>query len=167
LDLALTRRGDYVLRAAIALARAFSNGKYRTIRSVAREMEMPPTYTPQILNLLSHAGLAQARAGRGGGYRLSRDPGEILLVEVVEAGEGAIRPVQCAMHGGPCRCERMCPLHPAWSAATSVFHDTLATVTLASLACVDRALASGTFPIPPGSHRRPAEPPGGHSAGAA
>jgi Rrf2 family transcriptional regulator, iron-sulfur cluster assembly transcription factor len=153
LDLTLTRRGDYVVRAAIALARASTNGKYRKIREVAREMDIPSTYTPQILGLLAHAGLAEARAGRGGGYRLARDPGEIKLVEVVQAGEGPLRPDRCTLRGGPCRWEKMCALHPAWSAATNAFLESLGTITLASVTGVDVALDKGAFPIPANSHR--------------
>jgi len=153
LDLTLSHRGDYVVRAAIALARASTNGKYRKIREVAREMGIPPTYTPQILGLLSLAGLAEARAGRGGGYRLTRDPEDINLIEVVQAGEGHLRPVRCTLRGGPCHWEKMCALHPAWSAATDAFFDSLGAITLASVMSVDLALDSGTFPIPSNSHR--------------
>ena len=153
MDLSLTHRGDYVVRAAIALARASANGKYRKIREVSREMEIPPTYTPQILGLLAHAGLAEARAGRGGGYRLTRDPEDILLVDVVQAAEGQLRPDRCTLRGGPCRWENMCPLHPAWSVATDAFLDSLGTITLASVTGVDVALDKGTWPIPASSHR--------------
>ena len=156
MDLTLTHRGDYVVRAAIALARASANGKYRKIREVAREMEIPATYTPQILGLLSRAGLAEARAGRGGGYRLTRDPEDIMLVEVVEAGEGRLRPDRCTLRGGPCRWEQMCALHPAWSAATNAFLESLRGITLASVTGVDAALAKGNFQIPANSHRMPA-----------
>ena len=153
MDLSLTRRGDYVVRAAISLARASTNGKWRKIREVAGEMAIPPTYTPQILSLLAHAGLAEARAGRGGGYRLIRDPADILLVDVVTAGEGNLRPHRCTLRGGPCRWDRMCALHPAWSAATDAFLDSLGSVTLASVTGVDIALDRGTFPIPANTHR--------------
>ena len=157
MDLTLTRRGDYVVRAAIALARASTNGRYRKIREISCEMEIPATYTPQILVLLAHAGLATARAGRGGGYRLSRDPSEIRLAEVVQAGEGRLRPDHCTLRGGPCRWDMMCALHPAWSAATNAFLDSLGTVSLASVMNVDVALDKGTYPIAGDSHRPHAE----------
>lgn len=155
MDLTLTHRGDYVVRAAIALARASTNGKYRKIREISREMEIPATYTPQILVLLAHAGLAAARAGRGGGYRLSRDPSEIRLAEVIQAGEGPLRPDRCMLRGGPCRWDKMCALHPAWNAATTAFLDSLGAITLASVMDVDVALDKGTYPIATDSHRPP------------
>ena len=42
-----------------------------------------------MLRLLADAGLAEARAGRDGGYRLTRPPGQVPLLAVVEAAEGA------------------------------------------------------------------------------
>jgi Rrf2 family protein len=154
LDLTLSSRGDYVVRAAIALARGFAgNGRYRKNREVAREMGIPATYTPQILGLLSHAGLAEARAGRGGGYRLTRDPDEITLLDVVQAGEGSLQQHRCALRGGPCRWDRMCALHPAWVAAAGAFLQSLESITLASVASVDSALERGTFSIPANTHR--------------
>ena len=47
----------------------------------------------------------------------------------------------------------MCALHPAWSAATNAFLESLGTITLASVSGVDLALDKGTFPIPANSHR--------------
>jgi DNA-binding IscR family transcriptional regulator len=74
-DLALSRRGDYVLRAAVDLAVAWSDdGAYRKIREVAESMDLPRSYTPHVLGALARAGLAEARAGRAGGYRLRRAP---------------------------------------------------------------------------------------------
>jgi DNA-binding IscR family transcriptional regulator len=40
-------------------------------------MALPASYTPQVLRLLADAGLAEARAGRDGGYRLTRPPGQV------------------------------------------------------------------------------------------
>ena len=159
MDLTLTRRGDYVVRAAIALARAFPQGGYRKIREVAAEMHLPRTYTPQILNLLAQAGLAEARAGQQGGYRLLRDPATISLVEVVEAAEGPLRPDRCTLRDGPCRWEAMCPLHPAWERAVVALRGSLQATSLASVSLVDAALEAGGYPIPAQSHRKTPAPP--------
>jgi hypothetical protein len=57
-DLALTRRGDYAVRAALCLAKAAGDGRYVKIREVAGTMALPASYTPQALRLLAEAGLA-------------------------------------------------------------------------------------------------------------
>lgn len=146
MDLALTKRGDYVVRAALSLGRAAASGEYRKVREVAEEMSLPLRYTPQILNLLVKAGIAEARAGRKGGYRLLKAPDEVSLLEIVEAGEGSLRPTRCTLRGGPCHWEGMCAVHPAWEEARNALTDALARRSLASVLEVDRELLSSAPP---------------------
>ncbi len=141
MDLGLSKKGDYAIRAAIALADAWELGESRTIAQIAQEMALPRTFTPQILGLLQRAGLAEARAGRGGGYRLARDPAEITVLEVVEAAEGSLAPERCALRDGPCHWEGTCAIHSTWSAVSDAVRATLGGTTLADLAAEDRRLA--------------------------
>ena len=143
MDLALTRRGDYAVRAALCLARWGGEGRYVKIREVARRMALPASYTPRVLRLLAEAGLAEARAGRDGGYRLTRPPGEVALLEVVEAAEGAFTLERCILRGGPCHWEQACAVHAAWSAAVQACRDSLARTTLADLAAADARIEAG------------------------
>jgi Rrf2 family protein len=147
-DLALTRRGDYAVRAALCLARRGGEGGYVKMREVAATMALPASYTPQVLRLLAEAGLAEARAGRDGGYRLTRPPDEIALLEVVEAAEGVFRLERCILRGGPCHWEQACAVHAAWSAAVQACRDSLARTTLADLVGADAKLeADGGFSL--------------------
>lgn len=155
MDLTLTKRGDYTVRAAISLAKAFPGGGYRKIREVAEEMELPLRYTPQILNLLLKAGLAEARAGQQGGYRLRKSPEEISLLEIVEAAEGPLRYERCTLRGGPCHWENVCPLHFTWDEGRQALSAVLQAKTLASLVAVDSSLEAGTMETPSDSHRKP------------
>jgi Rrf2 family protein len=140
MDLTLSRRGDYATRAAIALADAWELGESRTIAQIANEMALPRTFTPQILGLLQRAGLAEARAGRGGGYRLSRDPAAITVLQIVEAAEGSLRTDRCALRDGPCRWDAACAIHPTWVAVSEAVREHLSATTLADLAAEDRRL---------------------------
>jgi len=155
-DLTLSRRGDYVVRAAIYLARTWDgNGAYCKIREVAEQMELPSSYTPQLLGVLAKAGLAEARAGRSGGYRLTRDPASIPVLEVIEAAEGYLSSRRCPMRGGPCHWDDVCALHPTWVKASEAIRSTLAQTSLAEVAAVDRRLAEGepVATAPPRGHR--------------
>jgi Rrf2 family transcriptional regulator, iron-sulfur cluster assembly transcription factor len=154
MDLTLTKRGDYVVRAALALARSFKSGGYRKIREVAADMDLPLHYTPQILNLLLKAGLAEARAGKQGGYRLLRSPDDVSLLELVEAGEGPLRTERCTLRGGPCHWENVCPVHSVWQEAYEALARVLGSRSLASLDATNRALELGEFDAPLDSHRR-------------
>jgi Rrf2 family iron-sulfur cluster assembly transcriptional regulator len=143
MDLALTRRGDYAVRAALCLAKWGGDGRYVKIREVAQAMALPASYTPQVLRLLADAGLAEARAGRDGGYRLTRPADKIPLLDVVEAAEGTFALNRCILRGGPCHWDQACAVHAAWSAAVQACRDSLRRTTLADLVAADARLEAG------------------------
>ncbi|HUY07267.1 MAG TPA: Rrf2 family transcriptional regulator [Acidimicrobiales bacterium] len=153
MDMTLSKRGDYVVRSALCLARAYADGGYRKIREVVAEMDIPQTFASQILADLVRAGLASSRAGKSGGYRLVRSPEKVSLLEVIEAGEGPLRSERCALGAGPCRWEKVCPLHETWGAATSALRETLGETSLAQIAARDAALEHSDYPQPFDSHR--------------
>jgi len=138
MDLQLSRRGDYAVRAAIALARDEGNG-FTKIREVAERMGIPLPYTPQILKILANAGIAEAKAGREGGYRLKRLASEVSLLEIIEAAEGSLRASRCTLRGEPCVWESPCPVHQAWVTASEALRGELSMTTLATIAAMDGA----------------------------
>jgi Rrf2 family protein len=139
MDLQLTRRGDYAVRAAIGLAKAGSAGEFRKLREVATEMSIPLNYTQEILTLLMRAGLAEARAGKGGGYRLVKKPDDITLLEIVEAADGPLRLERCTLSGGPChREETVCAVHAYWEQANAAFVSSLRGRRLSKVVDIDR-----------------------------
>lgn len=158
MNLELSHKGDYAVRAALCLAAAWDGGgSYRKIREVAEAMELPRSYTPQILGLLAQAGLAEAKAGRDGGYRLSRPPEAVSVLEVVEAAEGHLVSEHCPLRGGPCHWEDACALHPTWIEASEAVRDALTRTSLADVVRVDRDLESGRAVLKaPPRHRRSA-----------
>lgn len=141
MNLTLTKRGDYAVRAAIHLARRWGGGLAK-LREISSDMDLPRSYTPQVLGLLARAGLAEARAGREGGYRLLRDPRSITLLEVVEAADGPLRTAECTLRGGSCRWEDTCAVHPSWAAAAEAFRASLARASLANVAGLERPATS-------------------------
>ncbi|MHB1776922.1 MAG: RrF2 family transcriptional regulator [Acidimicrobiales bacterium] len=158
MNMTLSKRGDYVMRSAITLARAFDTGTPRKIREVVADTDLPRTFASQILADLVRAGLALSKAGRDGGYWLARPPAEISVLEVIEAAEGPLHAERCALGDGPCRWEKVCPLHETWVAATARLNDLLAETSLAELAARDVAIEAGLYAIPADSHRgRPVE----------
>lgn len=153
-NLVLSKRGDYVVRAAICLARMASDGPPLKLRQVSDEMGVPRTFVSQILGDLVHAGLAVSSFGSHGGYRLARPAAEVTVLAVVEAGEGPLAPERCTLGAGPCRWHTVCPLHETWTATASAVRAALETTTLADLVERDRAIEAGTYPVPADTHRR-------------
>ncbi len=131
--LELTRRGDYAVRAAVALAGADGNGLLST-RRIATEMQIPPRFLPQVMADLVRAALVVATTGRSGGYRLSRPAVEISLLDVIRAAEHEHGMRTCILRGGPCDPEGRCDVHDVFSDARDALLRSLAQATLAEVA---------------------------------
>lgn len=79
----LSKKGEYALRAMIALARA--NGSSMTISQIAVKQKLPKKFLEQILLALKSAGLVTSRAGPKGGYELGPPSQEISVRRILEA----------------------------------------------------------------------------------
>jgi Rrf2 family protein len=155
MNLGLSKRGDYVVRSAICLARSYESGVPKKMRQVSVEMEIPRTYVSQILGDLARAGVAQSFFGTNGGYSLIRAPAEVSLLEIVEAAEGSLAPSECVLGSDSCGWDSVCPLHESWKAATSALRSVLASTSLADLLERDRAIEAGTYGVSGEGHRHP------------
>lgn len=131
--LELTRRGDYAVRAMLALAGQAGDGPLSAPR-IAEQMEIPHRFLPQVMRDLVSAGLVEATTGRSGGYRLSRPADRISLLEVIEAVEGQSRRRTCVLRGGPCGADGTCAIHDVFSAAQDALLEEFARADLAELA---------------------------------
>ncbi len=147
MEMALTSRSDYAVRAMICVAR-LGEGERRKAAQISATMQIPGKYIAQILAPLVAAGLLQSVAGPRGGYTLARPAGEISLLEIIEVAEGPIHADRCVLRGGPCDWEETCPLHVTWSRARTAFTGALAQAVLADIAATDRAIEAGTFRLP-------------------
>lgn len=147
MQIALGRKGDYSVRAMIELARHYGGGR-RKAREIARTMDIPERYLPQLLAPLVHAGLLTATAGPDGGYALAIPPDAISLLQVIELAEGPLESPECVFQGGPCDWEGICPAHDAWVGGRAALARHLDLTTLADLATRDAAIERGDVTKP-------------------
>lgn len=127
--LQLTRRADYAIRAILCLATEGRGGPI-PVATIARRMEVPRRFLPQIMQDLVQAGLVEGTPGRGGGYRLTRAPGEISLLEVIEAVEGDARRRTCVLTSTNCDAMRPCSVHDLFASAQDALLERLADATI-------------------------------------
>lgn len=128
----LTKRGDYAVRAMLALAAGRDAGRL-TGREIGERTGIPASFLPQVMADLSRAGLVTPTVGRIGGYRLGRSAARISLLEVIETIEGDSRRTTCVLRNGPCGVDGRCAAHEAFSAAQDALRDSLSETSLASV----------------------------------
>ena len=131
--LELTHRGDYAIRAMIALGHANGLAGRLSVRRIAEQMTIPVAFLPRVMRDLVAAGLVEAMAGRTGGYRLARPAEAIPVLEIIESIEGDSRRTTCVLRGVPCGLDGHCDVHDVFFAAQASLLDRLRRATLADL----------------------------------
>ncbi len=129
----VSTRGRYALRVMIDLAEN-SSGNYIPMKDVADRQGISLKYLERILPLLVSRHMVEGIHGKGGGYRLTKDPSAYSAGEVIRAAEGNIAPVACAeCNGGECSRSADCRTLPMWTELNSRIGDYLDHVTIADL----------------------------------
>ena len=134
--LELTRRGDYAVRAMLALAATEGEG-WTSAPRIAATMSIPERFLPRVLRDLARAGLVDAHAGRSGGYRLARSASAISLLDVIDAVEPADPVPRCVLRGIACGVDGRCQVHDVFDAARIAHRSRLADATLAAIVTAD------------------------------
>ncbi len=88
----ISTRGRYALSFMIDLAQQ-GNGNYIPLKDVSERQGISIKYLEQITALLSKFGLLQSIRGPQGGYRLSKEPSEYTVGEILRTTEGNLAPV--------------------------------------------------------------------------
>jgi Rrf2 family protein len=88
-----SRKTDYALLLLTALAR--QEGRFVSVRDLVRAHRLPYRFASHVLSALAHGGIAEAREGVKGGYRLAKAPEAIAVDDVLAVTEGTTALVSC------------------------------------------------------------------------
>lgn len=130
----VSTKGRYALRVMIDLAQGYSES-YIPMKDVAARQGLSLKYIERIMPLLNKGGLVQGVHGKGGGYRLSKDPKDISAGEILQLTEGNLAPVACLECGAEeCPRAKGCKTLPMWNEFHSMANDYFNSISLADLA---------------------------------
>lgn len=116
----LNQTAEYALRAMAVLASRWPDGRV-TSAELAEGANIPGHYISKVMRRLVLAHLVDAQRGHGGGFRLSRAPGRISFMQVLDAVDFQAEEQRCAFGFGRCNPNNPCSLHPAYSALNECF----------------------------------------------
>lgn len=136
----LSKRGEYGLRAIIALAEPAEKSdapQMMQIKEISIQEQISPKFLEQILLTLKNAGLLHSRMGIGGGYYLARPAKEITLGQIFRVLDGPVAPIKCVsqMAYEPCGCpdEETCGLRLVMGDVRNAIADILDHTSLADV----------------------------------
>ena len=119
----LSKRSEYGLLFLVSLAQP-SNHKYKSIRIISEEKDLPYRFLSQIASELKKAKLINSKEGKGGGYYLMKKPEDIKVTDIIAVLDEPIGLVDCQRHKG-CKKKDTCTLYPVWKKIQGEVCDTL------------------------------------------
>ncbi|TVR16847.1 MAG: Rrf2 family transcriptional regulator [Balneolaceae bacterium] len=123
----------YGLQAMFYIALHSSSDKNVELTEIASEQDIPKHFLSKILQLLVREKLLYSMKGPTGGFRLTKPPNEITLIEIVDAIDGLDIFHQCGIGFKTCDDQNPCPLHHDYKAIRERVKKLFSTKTLEAL----------------------------------
>ena len=129
----ISTRGRYALRTLIDMAE-HQTGGYVPLKEIADRQEISEKYLESIVKILVRGGLLSGLRGKGGGYRLGREPDTITVGNVLRLTEESLAPVACLESGAPpCAKTSECRTMLMWQGLDRAIQEYLDKYTIADL----------------------------------
>jgi Rrf2 family protein len=133
----ISKKTKYALKAMEYLA-LNSNGRPVLIAELAAAENIPRKFLEFILLSLRKGDLLTSKIGKGGGYRLARDPADITIGSILRILEGGFSLVHCLDGNGSKQCEdgndpSCCGIHLVMVEMKKSITSILETTTLADI----------------------------------
>jgi len=126
------RNTDYALRAMLNLAEHYQNQPLST-RTISTEEGISYQLACKLMQKLHNARLVESCMGPKGGFRLSRDPSRISLLEVIETIQGRIILSRCLLGDYNCPKQERCKVRTKLTELEESINSYLSGVTLDEL----------------------------------
>ena len=109
------------------------------LKEISERQNISQKYLESIMTSLSKAGLVEGAHGKGGGYRLYREPNKYKVGEILRVTEGTLAPVACLKPGAaPCELADRCRTLPMWKELNCVINNFFDSYTVADLTAKDK-----------------------------
>src|SRR6056297_12966 len=124
----------YGLQAMFYIASHCKEGCNIELKEIAEERDIPKHFLSKILQQLVREKLLCSMKGPHGGFRLSRDPATITLIDIVDAIDGVEIFGECGIGLRQCTEAEPCPIHDDFKTLREQVKELFQTKTLEALA---------------------------------
>ena len=129
----VSTKGRYALRVMIDLAENQTVG-YIPLKEIAERQDISEKYLESILKTLVRANVLAGQRGKGGGYRLTRDPADYSVGSILLLTEGCLAPVACLDGPAPCADHGKGGTLKMWEDLHALIEEFFSGITIADLA---------------------------------
>ena len=129
----VSTKGRYALRVMLRFA-THDQGEYIPLKEIAEAEGISQKYLESIMTSLSKAGFVDAAHGKGGGYRLNRNPEDYTVGAILKLTEGGLSAVSCTSQGASaCSRTECCQAKPMWDKLDKMIDDFFEGITIGDL----------------------------------
>lgn len=129
--LKVSTKGHYGLALMVCLAKNFRGVGFMSLKEIGGSENISEGYLEEIAAMLKKKKLVKSRKGKGGGYRLPKDPGSIGILNIIEALEGPLAIVECLGINKGLKCDnRKCVSKKIWHKVQSQLYKNLRNIKL-------------------------------------
>lgn len=130
----VSTKGRYALQVMIDLCEHCDEDRFITLKELSQRLSISEKYLESILAILSKNEVVLAVRGKGGGYKLLKDPKDYTIKSILSVTEKSLAPVSCL----ECReCttskEENCKMLPMWKTLDKIIGQYLQQITLYDL----------------------------------
>jgi Rrf2 family protein len=128
----ISTKGRYALIIMENLANKYHEDRFVRLNEIASEEELSLKYLEKIIPSLNNKDFFITSRGSDGGYKLKRKPNEYTILEILEASEGSLAPVEC-ITSNTCNRKSMCKSIGIWKELDDTINTFLENKTLEDL----------------------------------
>ena len=126
----VSTKGRYALRVMLDLAEQDAE-KFVSLEEIAIRQGISKKYLEAVLNVLVQNELLKGKRGKSGGYKLTRQPSEYTVGEILELTEITLSIVECLKdENNTCERKAECLTLPMWQKFNKLTHDFFYGITL-------------------------------------
>lgn len=129
----ISTKGRYAVRLMIDLAE-HHNGEFIKLMDIAKRQEISEKYLESIVSILSKNHLLISLRGKGGGYKLAKEPDQYTVGSILRLTEGSLTPVSC-LETPTNQCKRAphCQTLEMWEGFNKLINDYFDDITIGDL----------------------------------
>jgi Rrf2 family protein len=142
----LSTKCRYGLRAMLEIARHYNKGPVNR-NIIVEAQHISKAYLENILTSLREKKLIRTERGANGGFILQSDPSKITVLQIVNALEGSIAPVDCLEHPDKCGKSRKCVAQKVWQKMYDAQVEVLSGITLQNMLEMESSPDAGMYSI--------------------
>ena len=128
----VTTKGKNALKLMVDLS-LYQGDEYVKLKDIAEREDISEKYLEQIVSNLQRSNKVKSARGANGGYRLSKEPENYSVGEIIKCLEGEMHPTNCTYENEACPKIKECFCYPLWGKLDAAINEVLENTSLQDL----------------------------------